>query len=94
MNDKLIAFAVNFLKSNIEDLEVEAALAVHLGLAENEEDYDGESYDKIVKLLEEATQIILCKENIEMSESDIEVDDHTHDDDERMNRVRSWHPYD
>jgi hypothetical protein len=52
MNDKLIAFAVNFLKSNIEDSQVEAALAVHLGLAENEEDYDGESYDKIVKLLE------------------------------------------
>ena len=54
MRDKVIQFAVNFLKSNIEDSQVEAALAVHLGLAENEEDYDGESYDKIVKLLEEA----------------------------------------
>ena len=58
MRDKVIQFAVNFLKSNIEDSQVEAALAVHLGLAENEEDYDGESYDKIVKLLEEATQIV------------------------------------
>jgi len=56
MRDKIIQFAVNFLKSNIEDSQVEAALAVNLGLAENEEDYDGESYDKIVKLLEEATQ--------------------------------------
>ena len=58
MRDKVIQFAVNFLKSNIEDSQVEAALAVHLGLAENEEDYDGESYDKIVKLLEEAAQIV------------------------------------
>ena len=58
MRDKVIQFAVNFLKSNIEDSQVEAALAVHLGLAENEEDYDSESYDKIVKLLEEAAQIV------------------------------------
>lgn len=58
MKDKVVQFAVNFLKSNVEDPQVEAALAVHLGLAENEEDYDGESYDKIVKLLEEAAQIV------------------------------------
>jgi len=56
MRDKVIQFAVNVLKSNIEDSQVEAALAVHLGLAENEEDYDSESYDEIVKLLEEAAQ--------------------------------------
>jgi hypothetical protein len=54
MNDKLIAFALDFLASNISDSEVEAALAVRLGLAKNEEEYWGESFDKIFKLIENA----------------------------------------
>lgn len=54
MKDKIVEFAVNFVKSNIEDPEIEAALAVHLGLAKDEESYEGEKYDEIVKLLEAA----------------------------------------
>ena len=54
MKDKIVEFALNFVKSNIEDPEIEAALAVHLGLAEDEESYEGEKYDEIVKLLEAA----------------------------------------
>jgi hypothetical protein len=62
MNDKLIAFALDFLASNISDSEVEAALAVRLGLAKNEEEYWGESFDKIFKLIENA-KLQACDKN-------------------------------
>lgn len=54
MEPKLIKFALNFLRANIEDPEVEAALAFHLGLTKNEEDYDGEKYDVLLKIISAA----------------------------------------
>lgn len=54
MNREIIQFALNFLKSNLEDPEVEAALAAHIDLAVDEESYDGDQHDEIVKLLDEA----------------------------------------
>lgn len=54
MSREIIQFALNFLKSNLEDPEVEAALAAHLDLAADEESYDGDKHDEIVKLLDDA----------------------------------------
>lgn len=54
MQSKVIEFALNFLQSNLEDPEVEAMLAVHLGLVEDEEDYEGESLPMMQSLVEQA----------------------------------------
>jgi len=62
MVDKVVALALEFLLSNISDPEVEAMVAVNLGLAENEEDYEGEKYDKIVFLIKNAQRTLLKKE--------------------------------
>lgn len=56
MNREIIQFALNFLKSNLEDPEVEATLAAHLDLAVDEESYDGDKHNEIVKLIDEAIQ--------------------------------------
>lgn len=56
MNREIIQFALNFLKSNLEDPEVEAILAAHLDLAVDEESYDGDKHNEIVKLIDEAIQ--------------------------------------
>ena len=51
---QIVDFALSFLKTNMEDSEVEAMLAAHLKLVENEVDYHGGFYDALVKKIEEA----------------------------------------
>lgn len=60
MNDvqKVISFAITYLSANMNDPEVEAMLAVKLGLVDDEDDYDGNSYDKIVDLIEKARDTV------------------------------------
>lgn len=54
MDDKLKLYALSFLHDNLGDPEVESDLAVFLGLAEDEEEYDGGKYEEICNLVEQA----------------------------------------
>jgi hypothetical protein len=54
MNDKIVNFALDFLASNVSDPDVEAMVAVALGLADCEEDYEGDKFEKISELINQA----------------------------------------
>jgi hypothetical protein len=54
MNDKIVNFALDFLASNVSDPDVEAMVAVALGLADCEEDYEGDKFEKISDLINQA----------------------------------------
>lgn len=41
----IISFALDFLKSNLDDPEVEAILAKKLGVVEDAEDYEGGHFE-------------------------------------------------
>jgi len=54
MNDKIVNFSLDFLASNVSDPDVEAMVAVALGLADCEEDYEGDKFEKISDLINQA----------------------------------------
>jgi len=54
MNDKIVNFALDLLASNVSDPDVEAMVAVALGLADCEEDYEGDKFEKISELINQA----------------------------------------
>ena len=54
MNDKIVNFSLDFLASNVSDPDVEAMAAVALGLADCEEEYEGNKFEKIYDLINQA----------------------------------------
>ena len=56
MNKKIIQFALECLKSNISDPEIEAMVAVSLGLTSCEEDYEGDKFEIICDLINQAAR--------------------------------------
>ena len=56
MNDKIVNFALDFLASNVSDPDVEAMVAVALGLADCEEDYEGDKFEIICNLINQAAR--------------------------------------
>ena len=56
VSKKIIQFALGCLKSNISDPEIEAMVAVALGLADCEENYEGDKFETICALIDQATR--------------------------------------
>jgi len=54
MNEKIVNFALEFLLNNIADPDVEAMVAVSLGLADCEENYEGAEFENISSLINQA----------------------------------------
>ena len=64
MDQKVVEFALDFLKCNLGDPDVEAMLAVHLGVVEDGDEYDGGSFEEMERLIEQAKEALDGKDHI------------------------------